>query len=618
MDNDGFITDLHAELLQESNKLGIGIEKLDFNLLGFITTYTLDDGANYKRLSEKELVLFDDENVFLNEKLKIQQSYKIQIYPTKSKKSNFKPPKIKLIENKDITKLIAEIDFDEVVFYPNIAMEILQEIYKRMIKEGFFIGIRIFDFKKALITVVTRLKDRTLKHRKVKIEIASGVHPISPESEKLIICYKDKASQDDDGIQKVSIIGINKGDLILRYIQPGTARKGRNLKLAFIEPHIPPENKIEFACSENLEAKEVCKLPERVHCVEYYAKKKGFVTRTPDGKFDIENELNLASATLKETGAILGGLDNNITVNIKSNSDLEDAVGSGVRIECENIIVNGNVGSNTILRAKSVKIYGNTNNSAKIYADNAYISKHKGYLKAKEVDIDTLENGNIDAQKVKIKKGLGGNVRAQKVLISSLGNNNTINFSEMALIEQCSGTNNKFTAQIIEEEETLKSLKAIEDRQRELPRLIEQFENAINSSKSGIDTLMKKIKNLQSQNMPVPANFMQMVREYKGYVSELARLNVQGNELKTQKEELIKRLRERDEELFDTKIINKGKSWQDMNVIKWKFSHTECSYMPRRGEEAVLFFVKRYFDNSEIQIQVANEFEEKDLEWLKQ
>lgn len=618
MDNDGFITDLHAELLQESNKLGIGIEKLDFNLLGFITTYTLDDGANYKRLSEKELVLFDDENVFLNEKLKIQQSYKIQIYPTKSKKSNFKPPKIKLIENKDITKLIAEIDFDEVVFYPNIAMEILQEIYKKMIKEGFFIGIRIFDFKKALITVVTRLKDRTLKHRKVKIEIASGVHPISPESEKLIICYKDKASQDDDGIQKVSIIGINKGDLILRYIQPGTARKGRNLKLAFIEPHIPPENKIEFSCSENLEAKEVCKLPERVHCVEYYAKKKGFVTRTPDGKFDIENELNLASATLKETGAILGGLDNNITVNIKSNSDLEDAVGSGVRIECENIIVNGNVGSNTILRARSVKIYGNTNNSAKIYADNAYISKHKGYLKAKEVDIDTLENGNIDAQKVKIKKGLGGNVRAQKVLISSLGNNNTINFSEMALIEQCSGTNNKFTAQIIEEEETLKSLKAIEDRQRELPRLIEQFENAINSSKSGIDTLMKKIKNLQSQNMPVPANFMQMVREYKGYVSELARLNVQGNELKTQKEELIKRLRERDEELFDAKIINKGKSWQDMNVIKWKFSHAECSYMPRRGEEAVLFFAKRYFDNNEIQIQVANEFEEKDLEWLKQ
>ena len=649
-----FLSDPYNELLQESVRLSVGVERLDFHLLGFKTEYSLDappkppqtpeqkDGAkkqespnaqakseeekpkepefkpNFKALSEKELVLFDDDKVFLDENLKIRQSYKIQIYQTSTLQKTHKSPKIRLIENKDLSKLIAEIDFSGVSFYANIAMKVLQDIYKKMIKEGFFIGIRIFDFKKTLVEVLNRFKNKTLKHPKVLIEIAKGTHPISPESEKLIICYKDKAPQNNDGIQKVSIIGINKGDLILRYIQPGTARKGRNLKLAFMEPHIPPENKIEFSCSENLEPKEICRLPERVHCVEYYAKKKGFVTRTPDGKFDIENELNLASATLKETGAILGGLDNNITVNIKSNSDLEDAVGSGVRIECENIIVNGNVGSNTILRAKSVKIYGNTNNSAKIYADNAYISKHKGYLKAKEVDIDTLENGNIDAQKVKIKKGLGGNVRAQKVLISSLGNNNTINFSEMALIEQCSGTNNKFTAQIIEEEETLKSLKAIEDRQRELPRLIEQFENAINSSKSGIDTLMKKIKNLQSQNMPVPANFMQMVREYKGYVSELARLNVQGNELKTQKEELIKRLRERDEELFDAKIINKGKSWQDMNVIKWKFSHAECSYMPRRGEEAVLFFAKRYFDNNEIQIQVANEFEEKDLEWLKQ
>lgn len=618
MNNDGFITDLHNELLQESIRLGgVGIEKLDFNLLGFITTYTIDEGENYKKLSEKELVLFDDESVFLNEKLKIQQSYKIQIYQSKLKKSNFTMPKIKLIENKDISKLIAEIDFNDVVFYPNIAMEILQDIYKKMIKDGFFIGIRIFDFKKDLLAVITNLRDKRLKHRKVKLEIASGVHPISPESEKLIICYKENA-QADEGIQKVSIVGVREGDLILRHIQPGTSRKGRNLKLEFIEPYIPPENKIEFSCSENFEKKEVGKIPERVHCVEYYAKKRGFITKTPDGKFEIENELNLASATFKETGAILGGLDNNITVNVKSNSDLEDAVGSGVRIECENIVINGNVGSNTILRAKSIKIYGNTNTSAKIYADETYISTHRGYLKTKVADIDSLENGIIDGQVVKIKKGLGGKIQSKKVLISSLGSNNTINFSDMAVIEQCSGTNNKFTAQIIEEEEALNALKAIEERQRELPKFIEQLENAINSSKSGIDTLMKKIKNLQSQNMPVPANFMQMVRDYKGYVSELARLNTQESELKIQKEELNKRLQERDEDLFEAKIINTGKKWNDMNVIKWKFSHAECSYMTRRDEEVALFFVKRYFDNNEIRIQVANEFEEKDVEWLKQ
>lgn len=650
-----FLSDPYNELLQESVRLSVGVERLDFHLLGFKTEYSLDappkppqtpeqkDGAkkqespnaqakseeekpkepefkpNFKALSEKELVLFDDDKVFLDENLKIRQSYKIQIYQTSALQKTHKSPKIRLIENRDLSKLIAEIDFSGVSFYANIAMEVLQDIYKKMIKEGFFIGIRIFDFKKTLVEVLNRFKNKTLKHPKVLIEIATGTHPISPESEKLIICYKDKAPQNNDGIQKVSIIGINKGDLILRYIQPGTARKGRNLKLAFMEPHIPPENKIEFSCSENLEPKEICKLPERVHCVEYYAKKKGFVTRTPDGKFDIENELNLASATLKETGAILGGLDNNITVNIKSNSDLEDAVGSGVRIECENIIVNGNVGSNTILRARSVKIYGNTNNSAKIYADDVYVSTHKGYLKAEKADIDTLENGIIEAKVVKIKKGMGGKISTQRMLLSSLGSNNTIDFSQMVIIEQCSGTNNKFTAQLFGENEALETLKNIEAKQRELPKLIAHLEHAINSSKSGVETLMKKMKALQAQKMPVPSNFTQMVNDYKGYVSELNRLNTQESELKIQKEELIKKLRTQEEELFNAKIINKGKSWQDMNVIKWKFRNGESTYTPKRDEEAAVFFAKHLFDKGgKAAIDVSQEIEERDLEWLKQ
>lgn len=614
-----FITDIHDELVEESMRLGgISLDRLDFDLLGFSTTYTIDDGKTYNKLNEKELVLFDDDKLFLNEKLKIQQGYKIEIYQIKNKKPSYTMPKIRLIENKDITSLIADIDFNGVSFYPNIAIQTLQGIYKKMIKEGFFIGIRIFDFKKHLLEVLNKLKSGTLKHPQVKIEIASGIHPISPESEKLIICYKDKIPQADDSIQKVSIVGVKEGDLILRHIQPGTSRKGRNLKLAFIEPHLPPDNKIEFTCSENFEQKEICTIAERACYKEYYAKKRGFVTQSPDNKFEIENELNLASATFKETGAILGGLDNNITVNVKSNSDLEDAVGSGVHIECETILINGNVGSNTLLQAKNIKIYGNTNNSAKIYADNAYISTHRGYLKAKVADIDSLENGSIEAKMVKVKKSLGGKIEAKDVLVASLGSNNTINFNQIALIEKCSGTNNKFTAQVVEDENLFDALKAIEDKQREVPKLIEQLENAINSSKGGIDTLMKKIKNLQSQNLPVPPNFMQMVRDYKDYVSELGKLNAQKNELKIQKEELIKKLRLKDEELFEAKIINKDKVWKDMNMIKWKFSGSEYSYTLRRDEEVAMFFVKRYFDNNEIRIQVSNQYDEKDLEWLKQ
>ena len=613
-----FIDDPYEELLNESKRLGVGVKGLDFTLLGFSTSYTVEDGDKYKTLSEKELVLFNDENIFLNEKLKIRQSYKIKIAKVSPKKDSISS-RIKLLRNKDLTKLIAEIDFNGVAFYPNIAMEVLQEIYKKMIKEKFFLGVRVFNFKKELLDALNRFKNKTLRHNKARILLARGVHSISAETEKLTLSYKNKVHKMTNVLQKVSVIGISEGDLILRHTQPGISRKGRSLKLDFIEPHIPPENKIEFSCSENLEAKEVCHIKERACYVEYYAKKNGFVTLT-EGKYDIENELNLSSVTFKEFGAVLGGLDKNITVNVKSSSDLEDAVGSGVYIECETLVVNGMVGGNTTLKAKNLKVYGTTSSTSKMYAENAYVSTHRGFVEADFVDIDSLENGYITAKNIaKVKKTLGGNIRASLVWINSLASNNTITFKQITVIEQCSGTNNKFVIQSVLEEDDnpISKLKELEQRQRQIPSLIENLEETISSSKSGVDKLMKKIAQLQAQKLPIPANFLGMIKQYKDYNHQLSSLNKEESELKIQKEKLIKYLQELDQELFDSRLINKGETWNDLNVIKFIFSHTELSYSTKRDEKIKLFYARRD-ENDKINIEQRNEFEDKDIEWLKE
>ena len=613
-----FIDDPYEELLNESKRLGVGVKGLDFTLLGFSTSYTVEDGDKYKTLSEKELVLFNDENIFLNEKLKIRQSYKIKIAKVSPKKDSISS-RIKLLRNKDLTKLIAEIDFNGVAFYPNIAMEVLQEIYKKMIKEKFFLGVRVFNFKKELLDALNRFKNKTLRHNKARILLARGVHSISAETEKLTLSYKNKVHKMTNVLQKVSVIGISEGDLILRHTQPGISRKGRSLKLDFIEPHIPPENKIEFSCSENLEAKEVCHIKERACYVEYYAKKNGFVTLT-EGKYDIENELNLSSVTFKEFGAVLGGLDKNITVNVKSSSDLEDAVGSGVYIECETLVVNGMVGGNTTLKAKNLKVYGTTSSTSKMYAENAYVSTHRGFVEADFVDIDSLENGYIKAKNIaKVKKTLGGNIRASLVWINSLASNNTITFKQITVIEQCSGTNNKFVIQSVLEEDDnpISKLKELEQRQKQIPSLIENLEETISSSKSGVDKLMKKIAQLQAQKLPIPANFLGMIKQYKDYNHQLSSLNKEESELKIQKEKLIKYLQELDQELFDSRLINKGETWNDLNVIKFIFSHTELSYSTKRDEKIKLFYARRD-ENDKINIEQRNKFEDKDIEWLKE
>lgn len=613
-----FIDDPYEELLNESKRLGVGVKGLDFTLLGFSTSYTVEDGDKYKTLSEKELVLFNDENIFLNEKLKIRQSYKIKIAKVSPKKDSISS-RIKLLRNKDLTKLIAEIDFNGVTFYPNIAMEVLQEIYKKMIKEKFFLGVRVFNFKKELLDALNRFKNKTLRHNKARILLARGVHSISAETEKLTLSYKNKVHKMTNVLQKVSVIGISEGDLILRHTQPGISRKGRSLKLDFIEPHIPPENKIEFSCSENLEAKEVCHIKERACYIEYYAKKNGFVTLT-EGKYDIENELNLSSVTFKEFGAVLGGLDKNITVNVKSSSDLEDAVGSGVYIECETLVVNGMVGGNTTLKAKNLKVYGTTSSTSKMYAENAYVSTHRGFVEADFVDIDSLENGYIKAKNIaKVKKSLGGNIRASLVWINSLASNNTITFKQITVIEQCSGTNNKFVIQSVLEEDDnpISKLKELEQRQKQIPSLIENLEETISSSKSGVDKLMKKISQLQAQKLPIPANFLGMIKQYKDYNHQLSSLNKEESELKIQKEKLIKYLQELDQELFDSRLINKGETWADLNVIKFIFSHTELTYSTKRDEKIKLFYARRD-ENDKINIEQRNEFEDKDIEWLKE
>ena len=395
------------ELLKSSVQTGAQVARLDFMILGFKTAYSFDKQSEAKVLSDKELVFFDDEANFLNEGLSLSQEYKIKIYE-KNQAQNELSQRIRLIIDKQCNKIIGELNLNGLVFYKSLAMDILQDLYKKMIKEGFFIGLRIFDFKEKLISKLNALKDK--EQKKALILISKGVNPISAESEKLILSYEEHFRQSlEQKAQKVSIIGVGENELILKHISPGATRQGRNLKLEFIKPFVPEEKKIDFSCSANLEPKRSNENGFARVVTEYFSKKKGFVS-SMNGNFDIENELNLSSVNFKDTGAIYAGLDNNVSINIRNASDLEEAVGSGVFIECENLNINGNVAGNTKLRAKNVKIYGHTHSASKAYADNAYISMHRGFLKAQIADIDNLENGSIEAQIARVKKSLGGNI----------------------------------------------------------------------------------------------------------------------------------------------------------------------------------------------------------------
>ena len=604
-------TNPYEELLKFSANTGKELSKLDFTILGFSTTYTLEGES--KQVSEKELNIFDDDELFLNEKLELHQSYKIKITELNEASSKLSSS-ISLQTNKDISSLILCLDLSELSFNTSLAMEILQDVYKKMIKDGFFLSIRIFDFKNKLINILSKFKDNKLKQKKVKILIAKGVKTISAEQEKLIFVYQDKARK-VHGVNKVSIIGIKEGELAFKHIKPGKSRKGRNLKLSFIEAREPKENKIDFSCSENFELKQKTNPLEQSQIDEYIAKKSGFISETA-GKFDIETELNLSSVNFKDTGIIYAGLDTGVSLNIKNASQIDEAVGSGVYIECENVHITGNIAGNTNIKAKNLKIYGQTHSKSSIEAENAYISLHKGHLQSNIADIDVLENAYVKADTAKIKKTLGSTVEANKALIMSISSNNNIIFTQTVVIEHCEGTNNKFLVNIQQKDKDYeKRLLEIKTRIEKIPNIIHSLQSDMSSSKVAVEKIIKQIDYLKSQGQKIPMNFLQIVRDYQSSSKEVQALVKEEADLKIEAKDLIAELAKLQESLFEAKLINKDGKWTDMNEIKFKFIYPNSTilYSTRANDNIKLLMLEKDLDdNAKPKIVHKNEFDEKD------
>ncbi|EAJ3612346.1 DUF342 domain-containing protein, partial [Campylobacter coli] len=67
------------ELLSVASRTNIALNELDFHLLAFSTQYRLEN-TEWIKIAEKDLTLFEKDEVFLKEDLQIKQEYKIEIF----------------------------------------------------------------------------------------------------------------------------------------------------------------------------------------------------------------------------------------------------------------------------------------------------------------------------------------------------------------------------------------------------------------------------------------------------------------------------------------------------------------------------------------------------------
>ncbi|MCW1360310.1 DUF342 domain-containing protein [Campylobacter jejuni] len=600
----------YKELLNVASRTSLEVTNLDFNILYFSTLYSIDN-TEWQRLNEKDLNIFDQDEIFLNPNLKITQEYKIEIF---QKKENTLEDKIKLIANKNLTKIIANIDAKNLEYHEKLPMQMLQTIYKKLLKNNLFIGIRIFDFKKQLLLINKQIQNN--KQQEFQLIVCKGVNAIFPQNETLELTYKEKL-KNSPLTQNTPIIAINEGEIALRHLKAKQGRRGRDLHLNFIEiKEEEKKKKIHFSCSDKFE------LREKEFADEYIAKQKGYIIQNGD-KFDIANVAEFNTVDLKNVGCINVGIDSKITINIKNLSELDDAVKSGVSIKCEELNIDGSVAQNTILNAKKLALRGTTHTQTKIFAKDAKINTHRGYFEGENVEIDLLENGHIKAKTVKINKSLGGTIEAENIFITTLMSNNTIAFNKSVIFEICEGNNNKFLAQISKNEVDFEEqLNQLTKQIHELNLELEPLKTSMQNSKEGINLLLNEIDNFKQNKQQIPASYLEKVKEYQNHLEFYENLNQKEKDLTLEKREILDKIELAQEELFKAKIINKKGVWTDMNEIKFKFIYPkqELLHSTLLDEHTKVFTLRTTVENNEevAKIDRLDEYNEKDLEWLLQ
>ncbi|MDX2331230.1 flagellar assembly protein A [Campylobacter hepaticus] len=372
-------------------------EILDFRIIDFKLLCSNIKPPKTKIYERKDFNLFYIDDFFVKNYDTIIQKFIIEIYP-KTQKENFI---IRFKSNANLTYLKAYITFmDDFQYYPNLKFDLLQNIYKTMIKRKFLI-LRLDKkiYKKIDKFVSSMQKNQSIK--KLNLAIAKGVDKIEHKKIDEIIFHKDIDeiyTNNNLTEEEKKYKSIQKNELLFEYIYKILGKEGRNLKGEIL--HINPINFLQNPFIIKDESIYTQELDDRI---QYFSANHGFLNKDHIG-YSIINDTNLSKISY---------LNQNTT---KSNT---------INIQASNIKINANIGSVQVY-AKNMSIKGSTHTNSEIFAENIYIKTHKGNLQADTVYINNLEYGNVVAKNIFVENCTGGTIKAENIYIYNLLTNNIL------------------------------------------------------------------------------------------------------------------------------------------------------------------------------------------------
>ncbi|MBM0636578.1 FapA family protein [Campylobacter sp. VicNov18] len=369
---------------------------LDFRVIDF--KLLCSNTQKTKTYERKDFNLFYDDNFFVKNYNTMVHKFIIEIYPKTHQEAFI----IELKPNANLTYLKAHVIFmDDFQYYSSLKFDILQNIYKTMIKQKFLI-LRLNKklFKKIDDVILSLQKKQRIKT--IELVIAKGVNKIEHKKRDEIIYHNNiegRYTGKNINYSKTNYRkAVKKNELLFEYVYKILGKEGRNLRGEML--HINPINFIENPLIIKDESIYSQQLEDRI---QYFSANYGFLNKDHIG-FSVINDFNLLQKdSLKDP-----------------NDTLES-----VNIQVSNIKVNGNIGL-TRVYAKNINIRGFTDEKSEIFAENVFIKTHKGNLQADTAYIKNLENGNVIAKNVFVENCRGAKIQAENIYICNLLNDNIL------------------------------------------------------------------------------------------------------------------------------------------------------------------------------------------------
>lgn len=573
--------DVGRELINVATANKISPKLVDFKVLKISTLYRLEGEEEPHDVDAKQLTIFDDDNFFLNPDMKIEQHFKVEIFDTRTKENTSPLPNLSLGANKNLTKVVITIKKNlEIRYSSDFEPRLIEEINKRKIKAKILVGIREAAMVSEVKKIAALVRVNNIIEKDTTFVVMEGIEPLLPINDAFIEHYKKKINTEDssgrvDYSRRGYLKAVGEGEVILEYIKPQEGIAGKTCRGVYLpvnEPKVTHESTVNI--TENIIKKEDDKT------IQYIAKRSGYV-KDEGGTYDIQEEMEISEVNFKTTGSIEAGLDRNIKINIKESDALTDAIGTGMSVESTELNVDGNVGSQANIRAKLVKIGGQTHKTSTVQADNITIAVHRGLAEGKEVTIDRLEGGKVIADVARIKSMIGGEVTARQIYIDELSSNAHITTTELIEITKLKGSNNKFlvdpASSNVFKEDTSSLKKRIEDTRKaldQLPKQLENKKNLIDKNKQSVEMIKEKISELKSEGKRPPITFMGKLKEYQQLVNEYNLLLKSIKDSKFQLNDLKEELGQLQNRIFSARVINHS-PWREYNEIKFRLISPE-------------------------------------------